>query len=59
LDALERKRDAAFQNLEKAMAVGFQDLSYLRRDTDLRGLRQDARWKPMLKRLDTLSNRRA
>jgi tetratricopeptide (TPR) repeat protein len=48
LDALERKRNAAFQNLEKAIALGFQDIRHLRRDADLRSLRRDARWKAVL-----------
>jgi tetratricopeptide (TPR) repeat protein len=48
LDALEGKPSAAFQNLEKATSLGFQDIRHLRRDTDLRSLRRDVRWKPML-----------
>ena len=48
LDALERKRNAAFQNLGKAIALGFEDIGYLRRDADFRSLRRDARWKAML-----------
>ena len=59
LDALERKRDAAFQNLEKAVALGFQDIRHLRRDADLRSLRRDARWKEMLAQLDERANRGA
>jgi len=48
LDALERKRNAAFQNLEKAIALGFEDIRHLRRDADLQSLRRDARWNAML-----------
>ena len=48
LDALERKPDAAFRNLAKAIGAGFKEISYLRRDADLRSLRRDARWKAML-----------
>lgn len=48
LDALERKRNAAFQNLGKAIALGFEDAGYLRRDDDFRSLRPDTRWKAML-----------
>jgi Flp pilus assembly protein TadD len=48
LDALERRRDAAFKNLERAIAVGFEDSRHLRRDADLRSLRTDARWTTML-----------
>jgi hypothetical protein len=50
-DALERKRNAGFQNLGKAVAMGFQDIRHLRRDADLRSLRRDARWKPMLAKI--------
>ena len=55
LDALERKRTAAFQNLEKAVAFGFQDIRHLRRDADLRSLRRDTRWKPILAKISTLA----
>jgi tetratricopeptide (TPR) repeat protein len=48
LDALERKLKAAFQHLEKAIAVGFEDILHLRRDADLQSLRRDARWKAMI-----------
>lgn len=50
LDALERKPEKAFANLELAMAHGFRDASWLRRDSDLRSLRRDSRWKALLKR---------
>jgi len=58
LDALERKRDAAFQNLGKAIALGFEDAAYLRRDADFVSLRRDARWKPMLAAVDKPAARR-
>jgi tetratricopeptide (TPR) repeat protein len=48
LDALEHKPNAAFQNLDKAIALGFGDIRYLSRDADLRSLRHDARWNAML-----------
>jgi tetratricopeptide (TPR) repeat protein len=48
LDALERKRNAAFRNLGKAIALGFEDIRYLRRDADFQSLRRDARWNAML-----------
>lgn len=51
LDALERRRNDAFKNLEKAVARGFQDLRHLRRDADLQSLRRDARWKALLKKV--------
>lgn len=59
LDALEGKRNAAFQNLEKAVARGFQDIRHLRRDAELRSLRRDTRWKAMLARIDKSANQRA
>jgi tetratricopeptide (TPR) repeat protein len=49
LDALERKRDKAFKNLELAVLHGFDDVRQLRRDPDLKSLRIDARWKVHLK----------
>jgi len=56
LDALERKRNAAFENLEKAVARGFRDVRYMRKDPDLRGLRGDARWKAIISRISELTN---
>jgi tetratricopeptide (TPR) repeat protein len=53
LDALERKPSSAFYNLEKAIAHGFEDVRYLRRDADLKSLRRDARWKAMLATVDS------
>lgn len=58
LDALERKRDAAFKNLDKAIALGFADVGYLRRDADFASLRRDARWKPMLAAIKKPAKRR-
>ncbi len=51
LDALERKPAAAFHNLEQAVARGFNDIAYLRRDTDFQSLHRDARWKELLVKL--------
>jgi tetratricopeptide (TPR) repeat protein len=51
LDALERRREAAFVNLELAIAYGLRGAEKLRRDTDLRSLRHDARWKTILQRV--------
>jgi tetratricopeptide (TPR) repeat protein len=45
LDALERKTDAAFANLGLAIVHGFHNAAHLRRDSDLRSLRRDSRWK--------------
>ncbi len=48
LDALEGKRNAAFQNLMQAVAFGFRQIRHLRRDSDLRSLRRDERWKTLI-----------
>ena len=52
LDVLERKTEAAFANLDLAIARGFHNVAHLRRDSDLRSLRHDARWKALLRKLD-------
>jgi len=48
LDALEGRRDAAFENLMQAVACGFRNLLHMRRDADLRALRRDVRWKTLI-----------
>jgi len=48
LDALEGRRDEAFENLMQAVVRGVRDIGYLRRDEDLRSLRRDRRWKTLL-----------
>ena len=50
LDALERKTEAAFAKLEMAIVHGFRNATHLRRDSDLRSLRRDPRWKAIVKR---------
>ncbi len=54
LDALEGRRDAAFENLMQAVACGFRNLLHMRRDADLRSLRRDARWKTLIKHIGDL-----
>ncbi len=54
LDALEGKRESAFQNLHIAVERGFRDAGYLRRDKDFRSLRRDARWKTLLATIGNL-----
>lgn len=54
LDALEGKLTPAFMNLRKAIASGFRDLAYLKRDKDLRPLRKDPRWQTLLKSIEGL-----
>jgi tetratricopeptide (TPR) repeat protein len=58
LDALERKPTASFQNLENAVARGFQESRYIRRDADFMSLRKDARWRPILAKIDGLAEGR-
>jgi tetratricopeptide (TPR) repeat protein len=55
LDALERKPTAAFQNLENAVARGFHETQYIRRDADFVSLRKDARWSAILAKIDGLA----
>jgi tetratricopeptide (TPR) repeat protein len=54
LDALEGRRNAAFDNLTQALARGFRNVEHLRRDADLRSLRRDARWKTLIQHLGEL-----
>jgi len=49
LDALENRPAAAFRNLEKSVACGFNQPNHIRRDADLKSLRVDPRWKRVLK----------
>ena len=49
LDALEGRVDRAFAQLEKAVSLGFNAIAHLRKDTDLRSLRKDARWRVIQK----------
>jgi tetratricopeptide (TPR) repeat protein len=51
LAALEGHKNAAFSSLEKALTLDFDNLAHLQRDKDLRSLRQDARWKTIVKKL--------
>ena len=55
LAALEGKANAAFENLEKAVAQGFRDVQHLRRDADLRSLRPDHRWKAIVAKINKLA----
>jgi tetratricopeptide (TPR) repeat protein len=43
--ALLGRRDEAFERLREACELGFDDLNLLRRDHDLDGLREDARFR--------------
>jgi tetratricopeptide (TPR) repeat protein len=44
LDARKGRADAAFANLDRAVAAGFDDASSLEKDPDLAGLRGRPRW---------------
>jgi len=55
LDALERKRDAAFLNLKHALECGLKDVNRLRRNRNFAFLRSDPRWKAIIKRIQDLS----
>ncbi|HZH99060.1 MAG TPA: hypothetical protein VEX38_08820, partial [Fimbriimonadaceae bacterium] len=45
--ALKGEKEAAFERLEGALALGFRGLDALRRDKDLESLHSDARWKKL------------
>jgi len=42
--AMAHQPDSAFQALDKAIAMGWNDLQYLNDDPDLESLRQESRW---------------
>lgn len=48
LDALEKKPAAAFHNLYKSIECGFKDVDHLLKDSDLRNIRRDPRWKVVI-----------
>jgi tetratricopeptide (TPR) repeat protein len=54
LDALEGKREAAFEHLMQAVVCGFKDVGYLLKDADFRSLRRDARWKKLIQHIRDL-----
>ncbi len=47
--SLKKDKDKAFDYLEKAVAAGFDDVSYYETDTDLDSLRKDARFVRVMK----------
>jgi tetratricopeptide (TPR) repeat protein len=49
LDALEHKTESALDNLQLAVDHGFHNAAHMRRDSDLRSLRRDARWNALLR----------
>jgi hypothetical protein len=46
------ERDAAFDEIERAVAVGWHDRAHTERDDDLRDLHADSRWAPLLETID-------
>jgi hypothetical protein len=52
LDAREKKTDAAFAGLDRALGAGFDDADLLRTDPDLAPLRESPRFKPVLDRAE-------
>ena len=50
LDALDRKADAAFKNLELALMHGFHNVGLMQRDPDIRTLHRDNRWKALVRK---------
>jgi hypothetical protein len=56
LDALERKREAVFSNLNRAVGCDLRDINRLRRDQKFAFLHSDPRWKSIIKRLQDLAS---
>jgi SagB-type dehydrogenase family enzyme len=58
--ALLGNPDKAFQSLDRAVEVGYLDIKWLMKDTDLESLRSDDRWKALLtnlqERLDAMED---
>jgi len=50
LDAREKKTDAAFASLDRALAAGFDDEKALATDPDLEPLRSSSRWRTVVDR---------
>jgi len=54
--ALAGERDAAFEWLDKAIAVGFGSVDTMEKDPDLASLRGDARWRGVVERARAKAN---
>lgn len=52
IDAREKKADAAFASLDRALVAGFDDVATLKTDSDLESLRTSSRWKGILERAE-------
>ena len=51
LDALERNTEGAFRHLNKSVDCGFRNLEHLLKDDDLESIREDARWRQVVRRI--------
>ncbi|BBO19036.1 conserved hypothetical protein [Candidatus Brocadia pituitae] len=49
--ALLKNSNAAFEALERAIALGYKDIFHLERDEDLSHLRQDARYQQLIEKI--------
>lgn len=49
--ALTGNKDKAFTHLNKSIEKGWDNISHLKKDTDLSSLHTDKRWEPMVKKL--------
>ena len=49
--SLNEKINKAFESLFKAVNLGFNDLSHIKKDRDLNNLRHDSRYEEVLKRI--------
>ena len=49
--SLNKKINEAFESLFKAVNLGYNDLSHIKKDRDLNNLRHDSRYEEVLKRI--------
>ncbi|HMP72885.1 MAG TPA: hypothetical protein PKE55_06425 [Kiritimatiellia bacterium] len=49
--ALSGRDDEAFSSLDRAVSLGYRDVEWIRKDSDLDSIRQDPRFHGMLQRL--------
>jgi tetratricopeptide (TPR) repeat protein len=51
--ALLKRRDQAIKTLRRAVELGYRDFRYMREDRDLDAIRQDPRFRQLLREYDT------
>lgn len=56
--SLLKRTDDAFLKLEMLPALGYENVKWINSDTDLEPLRSDARWRPLVEKLQENLNRR-